>query len=58
MVEIYCKMRELAKDIIASTYVSIDPGRKEHNFEVFGLDFMVDEDMKVHLIEVNTNPCL
>jgi len=25
---------------------------------VFGLDFMIDEDFKVWLIEVNTNPCL
>lgn len=27
-------------------------------FDLFGLDFMVDTDMKVHLIEVNTNPAL
>lgn len=26
--------------------------------EVFGLDFMLDEQFKVYLIEVNTNPCL
>lgn len=27
-------------------------------FQVFGLDFMIDDDFKVFLIEVNTNPCL
>jgi tubulin monoglycylase TTLL3/8 len=27
-------------------------------FEVFGYDFMIDEDLKLYLIEVNTNPCL
>lgn len=27
-------------------------------FELFGYDFMIDTDCKVHLIEVNTNPCL
>ncbi|XP_052284509.1 uncharacterized protein LOC127880994 isoform X1 [Dreissena polymorpha] len=27
-------------------------------FDLFGLDFMVDAEMKVHLIEVNTNPAL
>ncbi|KAL4221444.1 Tubulin tyrosine ligase-like [Mactra antiquata] len=27
-------------------------------FDLFGLDFMVDTEMKVHLIEVNTNPAL
>ncbi len=26
--------------------------------EIFGLDFMIDENFKVWLIEVNTNPCL
>ena len=29
-----------------------------NQFELFGYDFMIDEDMKVYLIEVNTNPCL
>lgn len=27
-------------------------------FELFGLDFMIDQAMKLWLIEVNTNPCL
>lgn len=27
-------------------------------FEIFGYDFMVDSDLNVWLIEVNTNPCL
>jgi len=26
--------------------------------KVFGYDFMLDEKMKLYLIEVNTNPCL
>ena len=34
------------------------PKKQEHNFELFGLDFMLDEDLNVSLIEVNTNPCL
>lgn len=51
-------MRDLAKDAVLSTCVSLDPEKKLHNFEVFGLDFMIDEDLKVYLIEVNTNPCL
>ena len=28
------------------------------NFEIFGLDFMVDEELKVWFIEVNTNPAI
>ena len=27
-------------------------------FELYGLDFMIDDSHKVYLIEVNTNPCL
>jgi hypothetical protein len=30
----------------------------EHNFELFGMDFMIDSDFVPWLIEINTNPCL
>lgn len=36
----------------------MDPRRLEQNFEIFGLDFMIDSSFHVWLIEVNTNPCL
>lgn len=36
----------------------MDPNRKQFSFEIFGYDFMLDEDLKPWLIEVNTNPCL
>ena len=29
-----------------------------NQFELLGYDFMIDEDLHVYLIEVNTNPCL
>lgn len=29
-----------------------------NGYEVFGFDFMLDSDMKLYLIECNTNPCL
>ena len=45
MSAIYVKMRDLAKDAISSTYMTLDPQRRTHNFEVFGLDFMVDENL-------------
>lgn len=33
--------------------------RSDYNgFEWLGLDFMIDDDMNLQLIEVNTNPCL
>ena len=31
---------------------------QHHTFEIFGFDFMLDDQFKVYLIEVNTNPCL
>lgn len=38
--------------------MKIDPKRLLHSFEIFGYDFMIDADLKVYLIEANTNPCL
>lgn len=29
-----------------------------NSFEIFGYDFMLDENSKLWLIEVNTNPCI
>jgi D-alanine-D-alanine ligase-like ATP-grasp enzyme len=34
------------------------PGNDANLFELFGYDFMIDEDFNVWLIEVNTNPSL
>ena len=45
-----CNPNEEADDTI--------PIIKHNQFELFGYDFMIDEDCKVYLIEVNTNPCL
>ncbi len=39
-------------------YGKLDPLKRLHGFEVFGYDFMIDEDFRIYLIEVNTNPCL
>ena len=36
----------------------IDSNRRNGCFEIFGYDFMVDQDFTTWLIEVNTNPCL
>ena len=32
--------------------------RRKHCFELFGLDFMIDNEFNCWLIEVNTNPCI
>jgi hypothetical protein len=36
----------------------MDPNRKTFSMEIFGYDFMIDEDFNPWMIEVNTNPCL
>jgi hypothetical protein len=50
------------KFVIAKTIDSVkrklDPNKRNGCFEILGYDFMVDNDMTVWLIEVNTNPCL
>ena len=37
---------------------ALNANSREHCFELFGYDFLVDEDMRVWLLEVNTNPYL
>jgi tubulin polyglutamylase TTLL1 len=51
-------MKEIAKDLIKSSFLFLDQDRHLNNFELFGLDFMVDYNFHPWLIEVNTNPCL
>jgi tubulin polyglutamylase TTLL1/tubulin monoglycylase TTLL3/8 len=56
--EILTKMKVMAKDAARSVYNKISPQNQMHNFEIFGLDFMIDRNFKPWLIEINTNPCL
>lgn len=48
----------LATDALKSAFHLLNPSLRQHSFEVFGLDFMIDQHYKVWLIEINTNPCL
>ena len=49
-------MKKIACIAIESVFISIDPNRLNNTFEVFGLDFMIDSNFNVFLIEINTNP--
>ena len=51
-------MNKLTTDIFRAVHGKADPKRRLNTFEVFGLDFMIDDEFKLYLIEVNTNPCL
>lgn len=50
------------KHIVAKTMESVknkvNSNQRKGCFEIFGYDFMVDNDLTVWLIECNTNPCL
>lgn len=36
----------------------IDVEKRSNCFEIFGYDFMITDQYKLQMIEVNTNPCL
>ena len=48
------------KDIVIDVYLAskdkLNPNNRQNWFELFGFDFMIDEDFRTWLIEVNTNP--
>lgn len=48
------------KEIIINTLESVKNRLKVQKgcFEIFGYDFIIDDDLQVFLIEVNTNPCM
>lgn len=47
----------ICRSVFASRKL-VDPMRRKHCFELFGYDFILDEDLNTWLIEVNTNPAL
>lgn len=52
------RMKDLIIDCFLAVKHAVNPSRRKNNFELFGFDFMVDEDFRVWLIEVNFNPYL
>lgn len=51
-------MKAMAKMAILATLKTIAVTRKHSLFEIFGMDFMIDDVFQPWLIEINTNPCL
>lgn len=52
-------MKNFAIDSIRSIYTKLKKNpTKQFQFELFGLDVMIDENFKPWLIEINTNPAI
>ena len=51
-------MQEIIVKTFNAVKRSIDPHHRKYSFELFGYDFILDEDFNMFLIEVNTNPCI
>ena len=58
MRDIFPRIERLITDSFRAVYGLIDPNKQKHGFEIYGYDFMIDEDFRVYMIEVNTNPSL
>jgi len=52
------RMKDLAIDCILAGKDYLNPHKRRNCFELLGFDFMIDEDFRTWLIEVNTNPYL
>lgn len=58
MRDLFPTMERLVTDSFRAVHKKIDPHRNRNAFEIFGYDFMIDQNFKVYLIEANTNPNL
>lgn len=51
-------MEEIILICFQSVKYKINKYDRKNCFEIYGFDFILDSEMKVWLIEVNTNPCM
>jgi len=51
-------MRDEFRKLMLSVKNVMDPHRRHHGFEILGFDYMLDENLKLYLIEINQNPAL
>lgn len=52
------KLKNIALKGVQSVFKALNPMKRHHMFEIFGLDYILDENLKPYLLEMNTNPCL
>ena len=56
--DILPKMKNMVKHSLIAARKKLNPNNVKMCFELFGYDFIMDEDFNTWLIEVNTNPCI
>lgn len=57
---LYSRIKKQMERIIIESLRSVEDmivGRK-NTLEMYGYDFMIDEDYRPYLIEVNSSPCM
>ena len=52
------RIKDLMIDSFLSVKNELNPNKRRNCFELLGFDFMIDEDLRTWLIEINTNPYL
>lgn len=52
------QIRASIKVCFDSTFDILNPNNRVHTFELFGFDFMLDENYKAWLLECNSGPSL
>lgn len=52
------QIQKLIKVTFKSVANKLNSNQRRNCFEIFGFDFLIDANLKVWIIEVNTNPCL
>jgi hypothetical protein len=56
--QIEARMKDIMIDSFLSVRHKMNPNKRRNVFELFGFDYMIDEDFRIWLIEINTNPFL
>ncbi len=51
-------MKYYAALSLVSAKKKLNPNKRKQCFELFGYDYIIDNDANVWLIEANTNPCI
>ncbi len=55
---LFDRMCDIIKITMLAVKDKINIFNRQHSFEIFGYDFILDSDMNPYLLEVNTNPGL